>query len=673
LFKTRLLRPLTLDRFLAICLLLAVGGAAFSFLISRVAWSPLMILSATASALVMIYLAFLISNLQRRLYKRFLSGRSFSKHEWAEMIYPEVEDVIVEEDHVAWRLNQGGVAAAKILAVTEVPYTMSELSTEELERRLKAYSTLMSTEDCMIATYQMRLPIDKKSYVDLIRRERDRYKLSYEVGGPQSHLDQAERFTAALKRIEARLREDPYDTRFFILVLTKADKPEELRPKFTDVLPSIKTRFEKDIGVMVKELKHEELLDALRFFPPFPSLASVKSSNVRPVTTLSLDLAWQNPLVVRRMPSLEKIAKGVLIGFTPDKIPVTWDPYSVGNPHAVILGPTRSGKTTLLKSFAARAMDLYNIPLWIFDPSGEYVKYVRSRGGIVIDFRKPTSKVNPLILCGVDPESRITAVLRMLTYLVDLTGPERGLFREETLEAYKSAGIDPVDKSTWSDVLSSRVTLKRVYERLLAKYERGDVKPEDRPFVRSLVKDKLPALATGAYGFMSEGDVDIGRLVEDGKSVCFLLKGVPDLFSRAITWTIMELLNDYMNVHRLYDKIRLIVIIDEAHRYCATKQGLWEDSYPPLVRFVKEAGKFGFCEFCATQDSWDLPDAFFNNVGTLVLFGSSDEATLKFYRERVGLSEADVERMKWFDRGDCFIKFYADPRPIQVHVVPEHV
>ncbi len=219
--------------------------------------------------------------------------------------------------------------------------------------------------------------------------------------------------------------------------------------------------------------------------------------------------------------------------------------------------------------------------------------------------------------------------------------------------------------------MSARVTLKSVYESPCRKYAGGKFSPEDRPFIRSLVKDKLPPLVSEGYGFASEGTLRIDKLVESGKPVCFLLKGVPDLYGTAIVWSILDMLSDYMSSRGLADRLRLIVMLDEAHRYCKARIVESKELLPPPVRFVKEAGKYGFAEFCATQDVGDLPSALFNNAGTLVVFGSSDEATLKFYRKRLGLSETDVEKLRWFLQGQAFVKFYSDPRPIPVQIMPE--
>lgn len=672
----RIVRSLTIERFLLLCFILAITGTVFSIVVGRIVWNPLLLISIVASAFLSLYFITLLIHARKRVYRILLKGETHSRYEWAARLYPDIEQVIPEEDYVAWITTDREIAAAKVLAIVDVPYTMQELDRADLERRLRAYSSLMSSEEFMIATYQVKFPIDKESYINALRRERDRYRLSYEVGGPKTHLDQSEKLDHLLKRIEEQMREEPVDVRFFIIVMIRANKLSEIEGKFADIMPSIISRFEDDVGVVVKELTHDELLDALRFFPAFPTLENkVRSSSIRPVEALSMDFCFQNPLVVRRMPPLEKLVKGVFIGFTDEKVPVAWNPLIIGNPHAVILGPTRSGKTTLLKSFAARAFDIYGVPVWTFDPSGEFCEYIGSRGGLIVDFKDPKTKVNPLDLVGIDPETRVTKFLEMLAYLAGLTGPERGILREEIIRAFKRKGIDPSDRETWTGPNSSKVTLKEVYETLAKKYEEGKVKPEDRPIVRSIVREKLPAFATGAYAFTSEGDVSVGELVESGKSVCFLLKGVPDMFATALVWTIMDLLNDYMSSHNLSDRIRLIVIIDEAHRYCGARKGdvAGEIIYPPPVKFIKEAGKYGFCEFCATQDVWDLPSVFFNNAGTLIVFGSSDEATLAFYRERVGLSKSDVERLRWFGKGDCFIRFYADPRPIPVHVVPEYI
>ena len=82
-------------------------------------------------------------------------------------------------------IRGGKTIGAKIFSMTNVPYTFKEFKIEELDRRLRSYSNLMNSDELSIITYHMKLPIDKESYVESLKRERDVFMTSYELDEPR--------------------------------------------------------------------------------------------------------------------------------------------------------------------------------------------------------------------------------------------------------------------------------------------------------------------------------------------------------------------------------------------------------------------------------------------------------------------------------------------------------
>jgi hypothetical protein len=202
---------------------------------------------------------------RRKTYLDLIGDHVYDKYEWAALVFKDVEEFIPKKNLISWKLKNGNMVGAKIFSIVDVPYTFKELTTEELDRRLRSYSHLINIDDIPLVTYHMKLPVDKESYVETLRRDRDVLETSYDAGGPKSHMERAEEKEAVIRRIKKGL-EEPYDARFFVALLMKGDSLEEIHRKLEDATPSVLTRLKNDIGVVVKELTDMDLLDACSFF-----------------------------------------------------------------------------------------------------------------------------------------------------------------------------------------------------------------------------------------------------------------------------------------------------------------------------------------------------------------------------------------------------------------------
>jgi len=415
-----------------------------------------------------------------------------------------------------------------------------------------------------IATYHLKLPIDKESLIGL-RKSRDMYKSSYDVGGTMSHLDEAEKRDAVLRRIEQNL-EEPYEARFFIATWAEAQGIEGLEQKLSDHTTHIVNRFQNDIGVTVEELRDDELLEASRNFFPGAQMAlkSSQSRRLNPLTVLSMDLVWQNPLIARHLPPLQKLLRGVYIGKTPEGIPVCWNPKIVPSHHITVLDPMGTGKTTFIKSFTYRAHLLLGIPSWIFDVAGEYAPFIRELGGTIIDLKE--KKVNPFVLNGADPVSVANGIAEMLTYLAGLRGDERFYFRTIITELYEKYGVDADSAETWTDQASNKVNFETLHHHLSDKLKSGEIKAEDLNLARGVL-NKIEVFSIGAYR-IGKADLTLDQLYRSEKPVCFLLKGLPEYLQKALVWSILEQTNTlFYNRYKIHEELQLMIVVEEAHLF----------------------------------------------------------------------------------------------------------
>ncbi len=111
-----------------------------------------------------------------------------------------------QKDHVVWKIvGSGNIQGAKIYSVVDVPYSQKDKVQSEFLAGTRACALTMASGEVRLATFHIRLPIDKASFISAIRRQRDSYQTSFDAGGPLSHLEEAEKRTAMVKRIGEQL------------------------------------------------------------------------------------------------------------------------------------------------------------------------------------------------------------------------------------------------------------------------------------------------------------------------------------------------------------------------------------------------------------------------------------------------------------------------------------
>jgi DNA helicase HerA-like ATPase len=389
-----------------------------------------------------------------------------------------------------------------------------------------------------------------------------------------------------------------------------------------------------------------------------------------PIIVLSLDFAWQNPLVARRLPPLRRILRGIYIGKTEGGIPISWSPFLAPNNNITIIGPMGTGKTTLVMTFLYRAYKMLGIPTWVFDIAGEYVSIIQKLGGIIIDLKK--DKVNPFVLYGSDPVSIADNVTKMCTYLIGLRGFERFFLRETILKLYRRCGISPENPKTWSDRASNNVSFDLLRRYLEDGLRKSIIPKEDRQIVKSIL-EKVKIFATGAYK-LSKASFSLDTLYKLRKPICFLLRGLPSYVQKVIVWTLLEQLHSlFYNRYKLSDELRLFLVIEEAHIFSRSEPADVPSGKidPPLAEYIRSMRKLGHGVICITHKPTDLDSLFLEAVGTLIMFGSTDAHYVDFCRKQLHLPFNESKRLLWMKKGECYIRFYADARSVLVKVDPE--
>lgn len=645
---------------------------------SQMAYAPA--LFCGGFALVLLYIYRMAGPL---LANTTIQNRWIDRDEVIAYIFPDVTGFFFAPDHVMWKVvNSDKIQGAKVLQVTDVTSTWRDVSMNELRRRLKAYEDTMGSGAMRVGTFHMRLPIDVEAYRSALIRRRDWKQSDFDSGGMRRKLEDAEKMSTAIARMEKE-GEKPYDARFFIFVADEADNQEDLESILEVHAKQVLNMFDSGLGIKAKVLRDMEVPYALSFFRAQALVgrsAGPVASVGRPVRVMSYDLVFQNPFVTRKMPPLERLLTGIYLGTMRDTaIPVSWNPEIQVSLHGLVLGTAGAGKSTLAKTMMIRARRDLHVPVWVINPAGKYVEPAKSLGAdsVIIDFsRADGDRVNPFILYGRDPTSVATSMSEMLTYISGLYGPERALVDKVIRECYAACGISMDDKDTWRDDLSNYVTMESVYQYLQANVDKLPL--DERPYAKSVI-GKIARVSIGAYK-MGRATFSLDELWKKQVPVVFNLKDLETYMQRAIVWSILTQLYALAYIrYQISEKFNLMFIVDEAHLFAKPVEADVPGGYiePPLSMFMRMMRKRGVGLWLLSHIPGDFvppgesTSIIFQVAGTVFLFGSTEDSYLRFCAGALHLSEDELKVMLWMGRGEGMLRYYGDPRAIAIKVMPE--
>ncbi|MEM2258188.1 MAG: hypothetical protein QXV39_08745, partial [Candidatus Caldarchaeum sp.] len=150
-----------------------------------------------------------------------------------------------------------------------------------------------------------------------------------------------------------------------------------------------------------------------------------------------------------------------------------------------------------------------------------------------------------------------------------------------------------------------------------------------------------------------------------------------DDMQRLITWSILEHIHDYMLSQEVKEGVRLMVIIDEGHKFLLGKAG-----EVPLGTHLREERKFGTSYVMITHLLDDLlQEADMAKrrgvptvaalVSTTIAFGYGNPGEALNAQRLLNLTDEERRRLEGFGTGEAFLKWSVDPRPLFFRIEPD--
>jgi hypothetical protein len=584
-----------------------------------------------------------------------------------------------------------------------------DLTGREIDKRLPAYLAIFNNLIYTLRDFRIALHITPQPVGDTVKlamARADLYGMDAQVGGAVSGYLKAGRSMNVADRImhgerpyvisgviEVRARSSGDVTQTDLDILDK--QLHEARSLLDSMNLSTK---------VVKDGWGAALCHRFLYLPP-PARTALDPDPIPSVKALTRDFVAVSPLAFRRRPIMFK--DGIYLGRDEFGRPVYWNPSKLHNPHMLVLGSPGTGKSTLIKTLIFRSGSL--IPYTgtgrppsfiIIDPAGEYADKadeLRAQGIEVTVVDLCNMKYNPLLLSGLPPEQRISRFVdHVLPNVIPITPTQASILYQglrAIFEHEKLGGIRFDDPSTWTDERAARCTIKMLYSYVAwrrsvqeqAVRQRGG-SPEVDTGVSLLLdlERRLRPFAEGAFA-LDRTDVTVKDLVNRGGVVIISYRTssgggsvvMTDEMQRLITWSVLEHIHSYMLSQQAKEGVRLIVVIDEGHKFILGKQG-----EVPLGQHLREERKFGTSYILITHLLDDLlQEADMAKrrgvptvaalVSTTIAFGYGNPGEAYNAQRLLNLTENERRRLEGFATGEAFLKWSIDPRPLYFRVEPE--
>jgi len=283
---------------------------------------------------------------------------------------------------------------------------------------------------------------------------------------------------------------------------------------------------------------------------------------------------------------------------------VEWRPSTRGSPHLFIVGIPGQGKSwTVLRLLAA--LGQHAVPPLVLDFHGQFAAEQRRFNPglrpVVLDASQglPFSPFElPAVATDEDVKASAYAIAEIFAHVCGLGDMQRDVIYTAVRDAYRSAGYGQPD-----DDLERRLPTMDDIRRRIERSERERNVSNVLARCRPLLELSLFRPPAGAHPDMmdlvrSGLIVDLHRLaveaVQIGVGAFLLRKLYRDMFRWGET-----------------DRVRLAVVLDEAHRLARDVT---------LPRIIKEGRKFGLAVVVASQGLGDFHQDVLGNAGTRVIF-----------------------------------------------------
>jgi len=544
-------------------------------------------------------------------------------------IIKDINDFHVEENIVIMP-NKDIYKGAIVYTVSEIPYTFADVSQSFLLQQIRAFTNFIVASEDNTSLLLIKKSGDARKYVRNLERTITNYKVLLSADPANPYIQRKlQKLEALFNRISRG--ETPINVKIYLIASAQDRNVRKLYEKLRRKGETLSSSFKASLGLELRKASEEEVLEAI---------THGLLGESKPITMLESDLSFLTPIGYVKRPKIS--GEGIFIGEDIDYgTLVFYDFEKHLTKHMVIIGPTGRGKTTLLYTIAKRVIEQYDVPIWILDLRGEFIGLSKTMGISVVDPEK--TPINLMLPWFTSPRLRARQLIDLIKSLTDLEPAEEYILYMSILKSYERAQQPNLETliRVIQEEKSSSSELELKFYTLLTKIEQLNSKV-----------------------FLGSSYSNVFSIVK--KPVIFALYKLPEEYRKIYALAILQILTNYMLTLTPTNKLRHLVLIDEAWRLTDTKSG------SKIIRsLIKEGRGYGLAVALASQDITDFPKDVLDNAGTVIVFGSNSKDYIEAVARYMKLNEEEEERMTWLKTGEALIRITGDPRPIWVKIIPE--
>lgn len=547
--------------------------------------------------------------------------------------------------------TRGKLIGHAYFRITNIPYLIDDLDKDRKMFYVGNFVRTLSTLTFPFELIPRIMPVPTDAYMASINKSINDLRLTLSAEGSVADPARQARLRN-LERIASRLLEGEgtRDVSFLVHIIVHGKDEAQISRELEANTKTLMSTLEMGLNVKAERLSSYAMMEAVKEF----FRASVNYNPSKACRMLCWDLAYLVPLAKPKLPPVDKLLSGAYIGKTLSGTIVCFDINKFTNPHLMILGQSGSGKSVTAKTFSSRFYDLYGTPTLVIDYAGEYVDWVLSRGGIVVDMRHNT--INPFELGPATLTDRMRQIVDAFEKICEFrTINQRNAFTYYVMRAYQVKGYVSDQPKTWG---RESPTLKDMIE--LMEKDFKSLSLTKQLTIQSLL-DRLRTLASGPFGIFGQSSLSIESLTHGFVSID-LSKVTSNTLKDIIAWTILQYIDSKMRLDGIVKSVRLLIILDEAWKLCRDEKSL-------PVTLIKEGRKYGYSLLVSSQDATeDLAESILSNAGTVIVHKTSHPKYLSFFKRAYGLTDMEVSRIQNLAVGEALIKLGDDPRPFFVKV-----
>jgi len=324
------------------------------------------------------------------------------------------------------------------------------------------------------------------------------------------------------------------------------------------------------------------------------------------------------------------------------------------NQHIAIFGTSGSGKSTLASTILLQLYRTLNVKFIVIDPHGEYRSLIKDTNYRLIDASK--TAFNPLVLItGETPAERAKQIVDIMRALYRIGPLQASILEEAILDAYVLYGLDP-----YTPYMGETTSFPKPFDiiKVLSNYYNNE-----HVSIHSLLKYVKGLL------FYGDNSIDINLLLKE--NVILDLHRLPTPTHQLFyVETIARLLVEAFRKEGRTDKLRRVIVIDEAHIFLPRSS----QRESPLSRLFVELRKYGVMGILVTQNPLDIDERILVNTSLKISLALNEPKALNYVaRILVGFEIEDrVEALKAIlaslPRGYALVKPSALPSPLLIRL-----